>query len=853
MRATSAYIHLPNNFVRIIIVALLLVVTAAGADSGRKHFDLPGGAAPDILKSFAKQAGHEILFSDEVVGSVKTNTVKGEFTPKEALDLLLADTGLIASQDARTGAFAVRRGMPNPNADPNGARVASTRSQDDRPVETSGSRAKDDIVVLSPFEVRASEDKGYHAANSVSATRVAVQIKDLPMNITALTDEFIQDQTGYDLYDVVKWAGVHQDNVSQSGWVRWNLRGFTNTAIQRNGITTNFRFLDPANIERVEIVNGPASLLYGQLNPGGIINYITKRPRHKAETSLSVAGGSHAYNRFLLDTTGPLPGTDGKLLYRAVAMRENISRFSQLAKGHKQTLAAAMTWHPTPRVTFNAEFEEFRRDEPNTPSSLLIVYVNGVATLPYPGLPRNFSFTGLGDWQEYASRAFSTDMSVALTEDIQLRVAFEQSKFRQEDRITGQAGTGILSQAVIDQFYPAGTLTPKDAMFRRNRYDLQDGDERTGQIELTGKFQLGGVRLTPLIGYRKNFHTDTRNIFKTNTTLAPWDMRNPATWNRIVPFGLDALNLNSDSSSFADNDSYYTVLTAAAFDERLQVLAGYGRYNVHSSPARNNITGALTSPDSSRSANVPQLGALLRLTPGVSAFVSYSESFLANTAFLRVNSDVRTVPAKPSVGKGYEGGFKVELLDGRVSGTVTYFSTKANPTAVFEVFGGTAPDGRMLFTDVQGGSQRSSGIDANMLLTVAPGAQVYINYNRIKAVYAEHPTNAAFNGTRLVSTPDESFNIWGKYTFDGGALKGFFFGGGVSHVGSFVSQASNPVVSRMPGYTTFDAMVGTSFTVFQHPWKVDLTVRNLGDKFYYASASSFGSPRHGVVTLSTKF
>ena len=124
MSTISPYVHLPQRFVQTIFVALLLVVTAAGADNGKKNFDLPGGSAPEILKRFAKQAGREIIFSDEVVGAVKTNTVRGEFTPKEALDLLLADTGLAASQDDKTGAFAVRRGIP----DPNGARVALTRS-----------------------------------------------------------------------------------------------------------------------------------------------------------------------------------------------------------------------------------------------------------------------------------------------------------------------------------------------------------------------------------------------------------------------------------------------------------------------------------------------------------------------------------------------------------------------------------------------------------------------------------------------------------------------------------------------------------------------------------------------------
>jgi len=847
---TSAHALIWTRVFRPVFLAFVFAAGGAvglAADNGLRTFDVPAGAAADTLKIFAKQAGREIVFAPETVGAVTTRSVRGQLAPREALEQMLLDTGLVATQDAGSGAFAVRRGEL-----PNGPRAAQVENRSDRPAENRAGTA-DEVVVLSPFEVTTAADKGYRAANSVSATRVAVPIKNLPMNITALTDEFIRDQADYDLYDIVKWAGVHQDNVSQSGWVRWNLRGFTNTAVQRNGITTNFRFIDPANVERIEVVNGPASLLYGQLNPGGIINYITKRPQAKQQTLVSVSAGDHHYHRVLVDATGPVPGTGDKLLYRGVVMRENIARFSQYAEGYKVMYAPSLTWKITPRVTLTTEYEYFERNEPNTPSSLLIVYRNGLATLPYPGLPRNFSFTAIGDWQKYKSQAFTTELSVALTDSIQFRAALEQSEFRQRDRITGQAGTGILTQAAIDQFYPPGTLPPEHAMFRRNRYDLQEGDERTGQAELTGTFDVAGVRLRPLVGYRKNFHTNTRNLFMTNTTLRPWDMRNPATWDRTVPFGIEALNRNSDSSSFADNDSYYAVLTASAFDERLHLLGGFGRYNVHSAPTRNNITNTTTSPDSTRSASVPQVGALFQITPEVGAFVSYSESFLANTALLRVNSDVRTVPAKPSVGKGYEGGLKVELMNGRISGTLSYFNLEVNPTAVFEIFGGTAPDGRMLFTDVQGGSQESSGFEANLLLTPVAGLQIYANLSKIKAEYAQHPTNAAFNGTRLVGTPEESINLWAKYTIQAGPLKDFYVGGGVSRTGSFVSQASNPLVSVMPGYTTIDVTAGYTFHALGAAWTADLTLRNLTDEFYYASASSFGAPLHGDLSLSVRF
>jgi iron complex outermembrane receptor protein len=853
------------------------------ADAAGKSFAIPTGDAVATLKQFMAQSGGQLIYSGAAVEGVRTSAVQGEFTTRAALERMLVGTGLAVTEDEKSGALAVTRAKPpDPTKDSLPTNLPTKKETSMKkhhtlfswvaalfmsvgsanlPAQTSSPAApasspaptEEQVIKMSAFEVTSSRDAGYKAVNSVSATRIAIPIGDLPMTLTALTDDFIKDQTDYDLYDIVKWSGVHQDNTSQSGWVRWNLRGFTNTAIQRNGITTNFRFLDPADVERIEIVKGPASLLYGQINPGGLINYITKRPLEHQQTSLSVEGGDHGYHRTLVDVTGPVPSTHGKLLYRAILMYENIARFSQLAEGHKQMFASSLTWKMTPNVTLNLEYENFQRREPNTPSSLLIVYVNGTATLPYPGLPHNFSFTGIGDWQKYFSQALSAELLVKVTDHIQLHAIIEQSEFNQRDRITGQAGTGILTQAVIDQFYPAGTLPPQHAMYRRNRYDNQESDEQTGQIELTGDFDVLGVKLRPLFGFKKNFYTNTHNVMKTNTTLAPWDMRNPATWNRIVPYGMDALNLNSDSNGYADNYSYYGVLAVSAFKERLQALGGYGHYSVHNPPALNNVTGAFTSPDSSRAANVPQVGVLYRVTPEVSAFASYSESFLANTALLRLNSDVRTIPAKPSVGKGYEGGLKIEFLNGRISGTVSYFDLKVNPTAVFEIFGGTAPDGRMLFTDVQGGSQKSTGYEANLLFTVVRGMQLYLNYTKTDAVYTQHPTNASFNGTHLVGTPDQSFNIWCKYILQGGSLKGFYFGGGVSYAGSFVSQASNPIVSIMPSYTTYDVVCGYPFHIAGRVWTADLAVRNLTNKFYYASASSFGPPLHGVLSLSTKF
>lgn len=834
-------------------VSCALFLTAlswAAAGAAPKTFDIPAGDAIDTLRRAAQQAGLDIMFPAESVRGVRTNAVRGELTVRAALDRMVAGTPLVVVQDADTGALAVTRRAAGTDAEAG----ADADADAARPNNARGAPAdNDEPIVLSAFEVSTHQDRGYRAANSVSATRIAVPISELPMNVSAFTEEFIIDQRAYDLYDVVKYAGVHQDNVSQSGWVRYNLRGFTDTAIQRNGFRTGFRFIDTANVARVEVVKGPASLMYGQINPGGVINYVTKRPQARPEISLTGSVGTHGYSRVLFDATGPVPHTGDRLLYRAIAMYENVSEFSQLSDGTKRMFAPSLTWRITPKVTLNVEYENFERREPRTPSSLLIVYVDGRATLPYPGLPRDFSFTGESDYQRFFSQALTAELNAQLTDHLQFRAIFEQSEWNQWSRITGQAGTGILTPAQIDPFYPpAGSLPPAHAMFRRNRLDMHEADERTGQVELTGTYDVVGVRLQPLIGYRKNFYTNTRNRLATNTSLPPWDMRNPATWNRSVPFGLDALPLGSDQIGRNDNESYYAVLSASLLQDRLKLLGGYSHYEVHNAPTRNNLTGALTSPDSVREANVPQAGVLFKLTPEVSTFLSYSESFLANSSLLRV-ANVPTTPAAPSLGKGWEGGFKVELLNGRISGTLSAFELKVSPTSVFEVFGGTAPNGQPLFTDVQGGSQKSTGYEADLLFTVVDGFQLYLNYTQTDAVYAQHPTSAALTGTRLVGSPERTFNLWGKYTFPGGALKGLYVGGGLSYTGRFVSQAANPIVSLMPDYTTVDLAFGYPFRIAGRTWTADVTVKNLTDKFYYASASSFGPQRHGFFTVSTKF
>jgi iron complex outermembrane receptor protein len=202
-------------------------------------------------------------------------------------------------------------------------------------------KTDDKIVMLNPFEVTTSGDIGYKAASSVSATRIDTPIANLPFAISAITPEFIKDTNSISLYDAVKnSAGVSSGARGFNfGSDAFNIRGFTQ-APQRDGFYESDRgntYVDTVNLERVEVVKGPASLLYGQIAPGGTVNYITKRPMTRAFASVSLAGGSYDYMRATADLNQPLVGE--KLLFRINASWNNDLQFVEYSES-KTTVVA---------------------------------------------------------------------------------------------------------------------------------------------------------------------------------------------------------------------------------------------------------------------------------------------------------------------------------------------------------------------------------------------------------------------------------------------------------------------------------------------------------------------------------
>jgi iron complex outermembrane receptor protein len=348
-------VSLPWSF-RACWPTLLLILGGAlaslhAAEPAPPQFDLPAGDAADTLKLFGAQAKREIMFPAAAVAGVKTNPVKGPHTARDALDRMVADTGLTVAEDAQTGALMIFRAAPpkppgtappeKPKPNPSPTKEPSKPMTKKTPLavlsallsivtaqaQTAPAAAeekKDEAVVLKEFRVDTSKDRGYLATNATTGTRLNMSIKEIPLPIEVITREFIDDIGAVDIKESLRYsAGIVQDTVTTSNSftfspsgsgnansinrdsVQINIRGFNTRSFLRNGFRQD-TVTDVVNIDRQEIARGPQALLYGVAALGGIVNITPKYPRNTPRSTARFAFGSDDFYRAELYNTGPI-------------------------------------------------------------------------------------------------------------------------------------------------------------------------------------------------------------------------------------------------------------------------------------------------------------------------------------------------------------------------------------------------------------------------------------------------------------------------------------------------------------------------------------------------------------------
>ena len=498
-----------------------------------------------------------------------------------------------------------------------------------------------EVVTLATFQVTTTADQGYRAGNSVSATRTDTAIKNLPFSISAFTEQFIEDIGALELIDVAIFAPGVTSGAKEftQGNNRFSIRGFDGDVTpQRNGFVGN-RYVDSGNITRVEVVKGPASLLYGQITPGGTVNYITKRPTNKDFTKIKAQVGTDSFWRTDLDLNRSL--AQGRVNTRLVAAWENSLAWAKPSGGDSWLLAGAVDFKLGKNASLVVDFETYNRDQTpligmkpnlqvagfNTASAANYPnlgdraraqgYIDvgnlNLGFLNYPPLANDFNYVGNNDYRTSWFDSLNAELNVKLGKNWRARANVGWQEFKISNKLTGLAEFTITPAAAyiatpgLNRFTyrdelranPVAvmadpTKTATALMTRRKRLEQSMGDNLNYQVELAGLVELGGVKIRPLFGAflskvgtgsfrRETAAAPAAGVANSATTpsqhFQPWNFNDPATWDYAADYDVNLIpNINSFNDSEGEESAYYGLLNVSMFDDHLIVIGG-ARYN----------------------------------------------------------------------------------------------------------------------------------------------------------------------------------------------------------------------------------------------------------------------------------
>jgi iron complex outermembrane recepter protein len=731
------------------------------------------------------------------------------------------------------------------------------------------SPAPEQVVVLSKFTVTASEDKGYQAGNSVSATRIDTPIKDLPFAVSAFTEQFMADIGTRDLTDVLKFAPSVTSGSEgfSSGNAFFMVRGFQSVP-QRNGFYSPL-YVDGALIQRVEVVKGPASLFYGQLAPGGVVNYITKRAMERPFGSVSAQFGSYDYARGQIDVNQPV--VEDRVFARVNAAWENLERYVDKVEGDILVMNPNLTFRVTGNSTLNLDYQWYQRNE--TPQALMRQNI----LIPFTGFnyfghyalsDRRYNATSIYDFKNTEVETLTADYEIRHNENWSTRLVFDWNRSTQKMKQTGRGdvfvtlpasflvnvpATFAAASIYLNENLPADLsgLATKTEVVRRMRYEANATQRRTFQAETTGQIQFGSLTWKPLLGLQRN--SGMTQLFQSqlpaNLWAPAWDIFNRSTWKDVDSPHTSWPVGNNTFAEFT-NVGAYTANQFSLLDDRLLLVGGL-RWSKSEAQAVQRLTG-VTGNSFETKRTTPQLGAGYKINRDLMIYGSYSESFIAANSMLTTKGIADRV-AEPFLGTGYEIGLKADLLDGRLSGNLAWFLNRQE-NYIFS-FVELSSTGQTLHTQVQSGNVvESQGVELELTWSPSDRWQVYFGASHAPAEYAEisSPDVQYLLGTAPQYTATDRANLWTRYSFRGDGVKGLWIAGGFNYTGKKAEISNNPWL-YLPAQTVFDAVVGYDWKVGKNDWSAKLTWKNLSDEDEIQTVRERGQPSRLIAELAVHF
>ncbi|QGJ69235.1 TonB-dependent siderophore receptor [Planctomycetales bacterium 10988] len=629
--------------------------------------------------------------------------------------------------------------------------------------------------------------EGYYAESSTTGTLLDIPDLELPMTVDVVSEEVIEDQQILNFTETLRNVpGVVQAGDGIFG-DRFFIRGLEvrSRDFRKNG------FLDPtytprdfANIERVEILKGPASVLYGSAAPSGTVNVITKKPLDAEFTDFNFQFGSFGQDRYVLDNNGYVT-SDGKVLYRFIGAYENTGSFRDFASTERFLLAPSIRWLVSPDTMITWEVEIARNDRLGDTG---IPAINGdPLALPierYVGEPAN---------------------DFLHTEDYRTSVVLNH-RFNEDWSLYAGAST-VFYEFPGSQTYPVAQVGP--TQFFRLRQDFQDQENSSSLIvNLTGDLCLGGLKHKVLFGTEQVYY-DTESFFGGNN-LDFFDAANPVYNN--PPVGPVAFSTNYPVFRQVRHGYYFQDLVE--LNKHWQVLGGVRFDEVDLTYDRNMIR---TEQRFERT--TPRVGVVFQPIPDtLMTYFSYSRSFNppGGGGFGPTND-----PRLAELGESYEVGIKTRFLDYLILHAAGYHITRENVPYQQQV---------LPFGFFQTGTERSQGAEIELVGKISERWDLIANYAYTDTRLTDASNPDIFFGQRQRNVPYNQSSIWSRYDLVDNGCQTIGAALGYVYVGDRTADVPGTVI--LDSYTRWDA--GMYYR--QGPIDAALYLENIFDIRYAASS-----------------
>jgi iron complex outermembrane recepter protein len=652
------------------------------------------------------------------------------------------------------------------------------------------------ITVEGQVETATSPVEGYVAGRSASATKTDTPLIETPQSISVITRERIEAQNVEDLGQALRYTpGIQGEPFGFEPRLTFlRIRGFdaTTTSLFRDGLRlSNPRFavsygLEPYGAERIEVPRGPASVLYGQASPGGLVNYVSKRPTLVPFHEVELEVGNYDRHEGKFDLSGPIDA-DGTFSYRLTGLARESDTQVDFIADDRVFIAPAFTWRPSEdtALTLLARYQE---DE--TRSSQALPAAGTLFPNPNGEIPLD-RFTG----EPAIDRYDRTEYSVSSLFEHRFN---ETWTFRQHARYQA---SDLDDVSVFSNAVRADLRTVERARF--DNFGELDEVALDNQAQL--EFTTGPLAHSGLFGldYRR---ADIRSL-QAFGDAPPIDIFNP-----VYGAGVPTPPVFKDDEIDLEQLGLYLQDQIKLYDRWVFQLGG--RYDWADTEIENNL--APEAPVGRDDGEFTGRAGVVYLSDiGLAPYFSYAESFLPP-----IESTASGELFEPETGRQYEVGVKYQPPGVNSFVTVALFDlTREN----FIQFNPTS------FAPEQTGEARSRGIELEGVASFDFGLDLIATYT-YQDVEITETNNPVELGQRPTQVPEQTASLWADYTIQGGALNGLGFGGGVRYLGSTFGDEANTL--KVPDVTLFDAVIHYDWNRFQFA----VNAQNVFDNEYIASA-----------------